>query len=298
MRRYATAAILAWGVLLSAGVSAPAAVTIGQVAPGGVSTTCTGPDLNADYLQPSVTSGDLYIAREAGRIVSWSTRAAAGSGQRYTLKVFRRTTDPDIFRVIAHSAPQILTPGLNSYPANLDVSSGDLIGFHEDGAANACTFAVPGDSVLSRDGNLPDGSSGAFTAVAGVRLNLEAVLDPANAFSVEGVTRDRRAGTATLALRLPNPGVVTLTGKGLKTKRPSKTTFAAGTVRFWIASSGKRRRALNRTGRALIPITTTFTPAGGEPATQTLKVRLRKRVRPDGRIRPSSARRSLTGSAR
>lgn len=279
MRRCATAAILACAAVLTAATPAPAAVTIGQVAPGGAATTCTGPDLNADYLQASVTSGDLYIAREAGRIVSWSTRAAAGSGQRYTLKVFRRTTDPDIFQVIAHSAPQTLTPGLNSYPANLPVSSGDLIGFHEAGAANACTFAAPGDSVLSRGGNLPDGGSGAFTPLADVRLNLEAVLDPTNAFSVEGVKRDRRAGTATLALRLPNPGVVTLTGKGLKTKRPSKTTFVVGTVSFWIASSGKRRRALNRTGRALIPMAATFTPTGGDPAAQTIKVKLRKRLR-------------------
>jgi hypothetical protein len=278
MRRCATAAILACAAVLTAGGPAPAAVTIGQVAPGSVSTTCTGPGLDADYLQPSVTSGDLYIAREAGRIVSWSTRAVGGSGQRYTLKVFRRTTDPDIFRVIAQSAPQILTPGLSSYPADLPVSSGDLIGFHEDGAANACTFAVPADSVLSREGNLPNGSSGAFAPVADSRLNLEAVLDPTNAFSVEGVKRDRRAGTATLAMRLPNPGVVTLTGKGLKTKRPSKTTFAAGTVSFWIASSGKRRRKLNRTGSAVIPLTATFTPAGGDPATQTLKVKLKKKL--------------------
>jgi hypothetical protein len=279
MRRFATAAILACAAVLT-GAAAPAraAVTIGQVAPGGVSTTCMGQDLDADYLQPSVTSGNLYIAREAGTIVSWSTRAVGGSGQIYTLKVFRRTTDPDVFRVIGHSAPRTLSAGLSSYPANLQVSSGDLIGFHESGAENACTFAQPGDSVLSRGGNLPDGSSGPFMPRADARINLEAVLNPTNAFTIEGLSRDRRAGTATLALRLPNPGVVTLTGKGLKTKRPSKTTFVAGTVSFWIASSGKRKRKLNRTGRTVIPLTATFTPAGGDPATQTIKVKLKKRL--------------------
>jgi hypothetical protein len=234
-----------------------------------------------DLVQPSVTAGgNLYSARAAGTITSWSTRSG-GSGS-YTLKVFRRTTDPDVFRVIGHSGPHALSVGLNSFTASLTVNSGDLIGLNARGAGNTCAFSSPGDFVLPSGGNLPDGGSGNFPpggAMGNVRLNLSATLVPTNSFSFGRITRDRRKGTATLEILVSNPGSVTLVGNGLKAKRATKTVAVPGVVRFGIAVTGKRKEMLERKGRVTLWLTAIFTPTGGDSLPQTIKLRLKKRLR-------------------
>jgi hypothetical protein len=278
-KRAGTAVILASAAVLTAGAPAPAAVTIGQVAPPeGVATNCPG--IATDVLQPSVTAGaDLYVAKQAGTITSWSTRAAVGPGQSYTLKIFRRTTDPDVFRVIGHSGPHTLNSGLNTFPAGVPVSSGDLLGLNVSGAPNACTFDVPGDSALVRTGDLADGASGTFSPQADSRLNLSAVLVPTNGFSFGDIIRDRTTGKATVEITLTNPGTVALSGKGLRTSKRAKAIAVARTVTFGVAASGGRKKKLNRKGKVTVRLAATFTPTGGDPATQVINLKLKKRRR-------------------
>ncbi len=202
LRRAGAVAALACAAALSVSSSAGAAVTIGQLPATTPAAHCTTPDL--DYLQPSVTGGDFYIAQVAGTITSWSTRSA-GVGATYVLKIFRRTPDPDAFRVVAQAPPHALSSGLNTVGASIHVESGDMIGFHESGLASACTFPIPGDAVLSRSGDIADGSSGVFHMVNGVRLNLLAVLVPDNGFTIGPIIRDRKTGTASITAYPPIP---------------------------------------------------------------------------------------------
>src|SRR5262249_43303353 len=95
LRRVALA-IAACLALLATAPSARAAVTIGQLAPSPPAPTC--PSSGFDYLQTSVTGGNLYSARAAGTITSWSTNSS-GAGATYVFKVFRRTSDPDAFEM-------------------------------------------------------------------------------------------------------------------------------------------------------------------------------------------------------
>jgi hypothetical protein len=267
-----TAALAVLGLGMAAAAPAHASVTIGQLPTAAPSPRCT---VDADYLQPSVTGGNLYIARQAGTITSWSTNSF-NSGATYVFKVFRRTTDPDVFQVIARSEPHSLGPGLNTLPVSIPVRSGDMIGINESGAPNSCTFVLPGDSVLSHPGDLSDGAAGEFSAVEDVRLNLSAVLVPSNEFTLGTVTRDRRRGSASLTAYVSNPGLVTISGKGLK-RQIAKTVAVPGPVPFQIAAAGSFKRRLERKGRVTIIPTVTFYPTGGEPASKSLTVRLRKR---------------------
>jgi hypothetical protein len=251
-----------------------AAVTIGQISPvPPASPDCTP---SADYLQPSITSGNLYIARQAGTITSWSTNSF-GAGATYVFKVFRRTSDPDIFRVIAHAPPRTLSSGINRAPVNIAVRSGDMIGLNESGAPNSCTFPMPGDAVLTRSGNLSDGASGTFSPENDVRLNLSAVLAPSNDFILGPVARDRKLGTASVTAFVSNPGLITISGKGLKKRNASKTVAVAGPVQLHIASAGSRKRKLAKTGKVTLTPTVTFYPTGGDPAAKAFTVKLRKR---------------------
>ena len=251
---------------------AAAAVTIGQVPSAPPPATCNG---GFEYLETSVTGGTLYVARQAGTITSWSTNAAS-AGATYTLKIYRRTADPDAFQVIAHAAPHTLEAGLNSVPVNLPVLSGDLIGFRGIGPMNSCTFPLAGDTVLRTSADLSDGAFTTFASVSDVRLNLAANLVPSNSFTLTGLTRDRRRGTATLTLDLSNPGTAGLTGRGLE-KPQSKNLSVPGSLIFPIAATGKLKRRLDRTGKATLQVNATFSPIGGDPSAQTITVKLKKR---------------------
>jgi hypothetical protein len=270
--RWLTAAAAAL-VALMAATPARGAVTLGQIPASPPSPACS---TTADYLQPSITGGNLYIARQAGTITSWSTNSSGG-GAAYVFKVFRRTTDPDVFQVIAHAPTHTLTPGINTLPVNIAVRSGDMIGINESGPDNSCTVTQFGDAVLTRGGGLSDGASGSFSPVNDVRLNLSAVLVPSNAFTVASIVRDRHQGTATLTLNTSNPGVVTITGPGLKKHNATKNVAVAGPVQFGIAAVGSRKRRLQKRGNVTLTTTLTFTPSNGDPASQLLTVKLKKR---------------------
>lgn len=274
-REYLVASIALLLVAFALPARATAAVIIGQLSPGPASPTCTG---SADYLQPSVTGGTLYVARQAGTITSWSTNSAS-AGATYKLKVFRRTSDPDAFQVVAHADPHVLSAGTNTVPVNVQVESGDLIGLHTSGPASSCTFSQIGDTVLRAPTDLADGASTPFTPVTDVRLNLAANLVPSNSFSFAGLTRDRHRGSATLTVDVSNPGTVGLTGKGLK-KPQSKSVAVPGQLLFPIAASGKLKRRLAHKGRATLSVNATFSPQGGDPSTQTIAVTLRQRRPP------------------
>jgi len=277
--RWLTAAAAA-AVLIGASIAArpaDAAVTLGQLAPPPATAGCSS---TVDYLQPSITGGNLYIARQAGTITSWSTRSA-GAGATYVFKIFRRTSDPDVFQVIARAPLHTLTSGVNTVPVNMAVRSGDMIGINESGGLNSCTFSQPGDAVLTRGGNLSDGAAGSFAPQNDVRLNLSAVLVPSNGFGVAAITRDKKQGTATVTVHVSNPGVIALSGKGLK-KNVSKTVAVARTVVFDIASAGVKKRKLEKTGKVRLKPALTFSPTGGDPASApfTVKLLLRKRMTP------------------
>jgi hypothetical protein len=280
--RWRTAAAVALAPVAMALLATPAhaAVTIGQIPATPPSPSCMS---DADYLQPSVTGGNLYIAREAGTITSWSTNSS-GSGATYVFKVFRRTSDPDVFQVIAHNPAHPLTPGVNTVPVGVPVRSGDMIGINESGGPNSCTFPMLGDAVLTRSGSLSDGASGSFGPLTDLRLNLSAVLVPSNDFTVGAIARDRHLGTATVTVYVSNPGLVTVSGQGLKKRHASKTVAVPGPVQFQIATVGTRKRRLERTGKATVNPTLTFYPTGGDPASKVTTIRLRKR-----RSTPSSS---------
>lgn len=271
------AVLLALACLTAAAPArAAASVTIGQLTPFPPSAACS--TSNVDFLEPSVTGGNLYVARQAGTITSWTTNSS-GAGAHYVIKIFRRTPDPDVFQVIAHAPSHTLTSGLNTVAANLPVKSGDMIGFNESGAPSSCAFSAPGDSVLTSAGNLSDGATRTFTAQNDVRLNLTAVLVPDNGFTLGGISRDRKLGTASITATTSNPGIVTVSGKGLR-KRRSKSLAVAGPVTFQLTPTGRTARRLVRKGRVTVAPTVTFLPSGGDPSSQSIHLKLLKRKQP------------------
>jgi len=271
-------AVCTVAVLLIAGAPpAAASVTIGQLAPG-TPTGFADPSGTLDILQPAVTSGNTYVAPGNGTITSWSHNAAAGAGQMMTFKVFRPVSG-STYAVVGHDGPRPLTGGaVNAFPANVGVQPGDVIGlsFSVAPPAKAWSFAVPGEAFLRRSGNLADGQSGAFDPNPDFRVNVTAVFDPTNAFTLRGIILHRKNGTAELKLRVPNPGELAISGKGVKGLTRAVTVTSPHTVRLPITSTGKKRAKLNQTSRVRVTAKVTYTPTGGDPSTQSRKLKLKK----------------------
>jgi hypothetical protein len=264
--------------LLLIAVASPAAasVTIGQLAPG-TPTGFADPSGTLDVAQPAVTSGSSYAAPGNGTITSWSHNAAAGGGQMMTFKVFRKVTG-STYTVVGHDGPRSLMGGtVNAFPAAIAVKPGDVIGlsFALAPPAKAWFFAAPGDAFLRRIGNLADFQSGTFDADPDRRLNVTAVFEPTNAFTLRGFALHRKKGTATLKVRVPNPGDLVLSGNGVKGISGVAVT-APGIVRLPIRATGRKRETLNETSRVRVRANVTYTPTGGDPSTQSRKLKLKK----------------------
>jgi hypothetical protein len=274
------------GLALVGGVpSAGASVTIGQLAQGSPPSSCS--NVVDDWVQPTVASGNSYVLPATGGVVSWtvsswSTQASATAGQHWTMKVFRRVSAGN-YNVVGHDGPRALASGaLNTFPASIIARPGDLLGMNDNSvspaASTACTFAgLAGDFVFFGSGNLADGASGPIaSSVSNARLNISATAQPTNTFSLGGVTRYRNRGTASIDVSVPNPGEFTVSGRGVKSR---STTYAQpGGSLVLLAANGKKRRKLNRNGKVMVTPTFTYTPTGGEPASQSLTVRLKKNV--------------------
>jgi hypothetical protein len=261
---------------------AAGSVSIGQIAPVTPPVDCAGTDV--DEIQPSVSSGNAYVVPalpgvSALMVSSWSTQAATGAGQMLTMKVFRKAAEPATYQVVGHDGPRPLAPAtVNTFESNVPVQPGDLLGLNSSRPAmTACGFAVLGENGrMVRIGNLADGESGAFGAAsADRRTNISAVVEPSNLFTLGGVTRNKRRGTATLKVEVPNPGTLTLAGKGVTgvVKNPS----APGVVALRIAAMGGKRQRLIQNGTVKVGARVTYFPTNGHAAIQSRKLVLVKR---------------------
>ena len=102
-----------------------------------------------------------------------------------------------------------------------------------------------------------------------------------NVFSFGQVKRNKHKGTATLAVNVPEPGQLIGSGNGAKVAAAGATTSKAvtpGTAQLLIKAKGKKKRKLNETGKVKLSVAVTYTPTGGKPNTQTVKVKLKKNL--------------------
>jgi hypothetical protein len=280
LRQVAAAACIAALSLAASAPGAAAAVTLGQLSPKSpADVDCSV----ADFAQQAVTSGNSYVVPGNGTINSWSTSASAPAGQTYVMKVFRKIADPARYMVVGHDSRPLTGGIVNTFSTSIAVKTGDLLGSGGTGPNSACVYSTPlGDIWLTRPNNLADGESGDFSLGMGARVNVSAVFVYSNSFSLGEATHNKKKGTATLTATVPNPGELALSGKGVKSAgaaRASATTVnAPGAAQLLIRAKGNKKRKLNETGKVKLNVAITYTPTGGDPSTQSVKVKLKKRL--------------------
>jgi hypothetical protein len=185
--------------------------------------------------------------------------------------------------VVGHSETRTLTPiGTlgNSFPTSIPVRAGDLIGIRPVTSIH-CVFVQQGSTFASRIGDLADGDSGDFSAGLVGALDIQATLIPDNSFSVVSTQRNKKNGTASVTLNLPNPGDLSSSGNGAKlssSRASASKAVPAGAATLLVKAKGKKKRKLNDTGKTKLTIAITYSPTGGDPSTQSLKVKLKKKL--------------------
>jgi hypothetical protein len=200
------------------------------------------------------------------------------------MKIFRPVPgQAGFYQVVGHSGPRTITAGGtagNTIPADVPVKAGDLLGFHTLTTGD-CIIPVLGETGrLFFFGDLSDGQSGGpFGSEGGSRLDIEANFVPDNGFSLSGVRRNRKKGSVSLSFSLPNPGELAGSGMGAKVSSQARTSKAvgAGPAQLLVKAKGKKKAALNATGKVKLRVSITYTPTGGDPSTQSVKVKLVKR---------------------
>ncbi len=172
-----------FAMVLAAGASAAAPVTIGQTS-AAADYLCGegfGPGIPEYDLETTVASGTGFVV-PAGiwDITSWSTYAGSHGGSM-SMMVFRPATGTDNYTVVAASPVEVLTSSvLNTYTANVPVRGGDLLGFWAGNDASCLTHTTSsGDLNPSNPGAQPAvGSTVNAPPFPGYLLNISATLVP------------------------------------------------------------------------------------------------------------------------
>jgi hypothetical protein len=283
LRPLALAALAASLSLAASVPPAGAVVTIG-------SDLARQPNSTADYTpRPTFSTVSLASDRQApggvsspvnGTVVRWRIRVGVSTGET-NFRIIRPL--PGGLFTGAGSSGSVIpsTDATTSYDVALPIKIGDYIGLDSPQSPGAQFFITGGGAVRNEwQPRLADGSPGQPPSRANpYEIALNADINPTSKFTVDAVKRNKKRGTATLTATVPNPGELTGAGTGVKVASiavVSKQVGKPGSVKLLIKAKGSKKKKLNSTGEAKMTANITYTPMGGDPATKSVKVKLRK----------------------
>jgi len=218
-----TRAVLTCIAALAFAAPAHAATQIGMVATSDAD-NCTP---NTEFMQNTIGSAVGFtpsydVPAPGGVIVSWSTKPGPGSGTGARLKVYRPTSDPQIWNVVGESTAKILAPDtIDTALTRIPVQAGDRIAIRTASSSGGpCDFPYGTDlgagySMFSFQAHVPsfDPPAGSQVTFGDENLdelvNIAAVVEPdgdADGFGDE--TQDHCPGVAGPADGCPSPVVV------------------------------------------------------------------------------------------
>ena len=188
------------------------------------------------------------------------------------------------------ATPQMM-PAANSistYSAQLPIQRGDLIGVDCCGAGGSTFFTQTSSPQTSRldfePGPLGEGPGTAPAGSDTFEVLINADIDPTSAFTVS--KPKVKKGAISLTAQVPNSGTIVagdprdyalgaVGNKTLMLKYKNGVAAGPGAVSLTVRTTQAARALLRQRGHLKVPMKVLFTPTGGLPASQTLKVKLR-----------------------
>ena len=102
------------------------------------------------------------------------------------------------------------------------------------------------------------------------------MISPSSLINLGDTKFNKRKGTATLVVNVPNPGQLVASGTGVGSAPLS--VGAPGVEQLVVRAKGKAKKKLNSTGKAKLTVQLTFTPTGGFANTTQVKLKLKKKL--------------------
>ena len=114
-------------------------------------------------------------------------------------------------------------------------------------------------------------------------MNVSAVFQPSNTVTVGSTALNKKKGTATLNLTLPNAGDLTASGSGVSAASAGHAQISKavtpGPTQLLIKATGKKSKTLKQKGKVTLTVAITYTPTNGAPGTQSVQVQLKKKLK-------------------
>lgn len=230
-------------------------------------------DASKDATSPTIVSvgGVPYV--------TWYSRDSSSGQEQVRVK----RLEPDFLseRATPSRTGAVLSAQINDFGVPLPVGFeyGRTASFGS--AAPVETSSGAGDSTIAEAiGGLAPGTTYDWRAFGtdGVRETSQGqtesftTLEASNAFSFGKLKLNKKKGSAKLKVLLPGPGLVVLSGRGVKhlSKR-----VGAGVTTLTISARGRLKRKLDQLGKVKLKLSVKFAPTGGTPATKHRSLVLR-----------------------
>jgi hypothetical protein len=261
--------------------------------PSGTWNVYTGTSVGGD-LFPAPPQGTHAAATDQsspGRHLLYQDLTLPSGGSQYQLSMFVYydsdapiSSQPNLdFNVIGMPNQQYRIDLIKPSAPIDSVASGDILsGLFQTVTGDPTTLAptlrtadlssFAGQTVRLRFAEVDD--QGVFHAAT------DAVTVKTNAFTVGAAVRNKKKGTASVPVTVPDAGTIALSGRGVKGVAASKSVAVSGggTVNLLVKAKGKTKRKLNANGKAKVKVSITYTPTGLAANTQQTKVKLKKKT--------------------
>ncbi len=162
------------------------------------------------------------------------------------------------------------------YIGAFNLNGGNWVTLGTNGAADGPLNAA-GESLAIFAGVLHAG--GNFSSAGGdalarylARYTPGVLIPPGNVIKLGKIQVIKRKGIALLTVTVPGAGVLELLGQGIK--HPDRSVSAQGKVVLKVRPTRGTKRDLRDDGFAKVKVKVRFTPTGGTPHTESVKVRL------------------------
>lgn len=172
--------------LVLAASAGAATTTIGQTTGA---TTCGS--FGYSEAETSTGAAPAYaVPAGDGLITSWSTLASSDTNDVVQLRVYRATSTPGEYLVVADSAPEALTPSVvNTFPTHVVVEPGDVIGINiVAGTGPNCDIPTSnsGDVMtqFNPDTTAPGGTETGTETFTSYRADMSATVGPLTSTAV------------------------------------------------------------------------------------------------------------------
>ncbi|HEY6772075.1 MAG TPA: hypothetical protein VI035_06450 [Solirubrobacterales bacterium] len=292
--------MLALATAVLAPADARGTVTIGSNL-NRVPTVFTGCDPSCTRVPASLTPGALAAGGLSspvnGMVVTWRIRVGSASAP-VTFRVVRRF--PGDLATGAGTSATVMPPvqSITAFPVRLPIAIRDSIGV-DCCVGGGGAIGVSGGSGTT-DFWLPALADGAaprarfqFGPQDMFETAINADIEPTSAFTISAIKLGK-GGKVTVTATLPNPGTLTggdkrdpslaaAAGKGKgkgKQRYLKRSTMPVGvagqTIRLLVRPTKRARALVKEKGSLKAKLKVVFTPTGGNPTTQVLKVRLKR----------------------